>query len=48
LQAKKAKVELVSFELNKGEVDRRTFDVELQPNASTEIWKGLVPGELRS
>lgn len=35
----------MSWELHKGEVDRRTFDVNMAPNASTEVWKGTVPGE---
>ena len=35
----------MSWELHKGEVDRRTFDVNLAPNRSTEVWKGTVPGE---
>jgi beta-mannosidase len=45
LEEKKAKIELVSFDLNGGEVDRQTFGGKLAPNASTEIWKGDVPGE---
>jgi beta-mannosidase len=36
-------VELVSFDLDKGELDRREFDVTLSPNSSTEIWKDIVP-----
>jgi beta-mannosidase len=48
LKEREAKIELISFELGKGEVDRRTFEVVLQPNASTEIWKGSVPGLLRN
>lgn len=35
----------MSFDLQAGEVDRRTFEVVLAPNASTEIWKGQVPGQ---
>jgi beta-mannosidase len=27
------------------ELHRRTFDVNLAPNRSTEVWKGTVPGE---
>jgi beta-mannosidase len=46
LQEKKAKIELVSFDLDGGEVDRQSFGGKLAPNASTEIWKGDVPGEL--
>ncbi|GFZ45160.1 Beta-mannosidase B [Saitozyma sp. JCM 24511] len=45
VESKKAKVELVSFDLDEGEVDRRTLDVTLAPNSSTEIWKGAVPGQ---
>ena len=45
LSEKKAKVELVSFDLNEGEVDRRDFQVTLAANSSTEIWKGDVPGQ---
>lgn len=45
LEAKEATVELVSYDLDVGEVDRRTFDVTLAPNASTEVWKGTVPGQ---
>lgn len=45
LEPKDAVVELVSVDLEKGEVDRRTFDVTLAPNASTEVWKGTVPGQ---
>jgi beta-mannosidase len=26
-------------------LDRRSFDVDLAPNSSTEIWKGNVPGQ---
>ena len=44
LKEKKAKIELVSFDLNGGEVDRQSFGGKLAPNASTEIWKGDVPG----
>lgn len=36
---------LVSWELGKHKVDQRDFAVSLKPNASTEIWKGTVPGE---
>lgn len=45
LEPKKATVELVSFDLDDGEVDRRSFNVTLAPNASTEIWVGDVPGQ---
>lgn len=45
LEAKNATVELVSFDLHDGLVDKREFAVVLQPNASTEIWKGDVPGQ---
>lgn len=45
LQEKKAKIELVSFDLNGGEVDRQSFGGSLKANASTEIWKGDVPGQ---
>lgn len=44
LKEKTAKIELVSFDLNGGEVDRQSFGGKLAPNASTEIWKGDVPG----
>lgn len=45
LQEKKAKIELVSFDLDGGEVDRQSYGGALAPNASTEIWKGDVPGQ---
>jgi beta-mannosidase len=45
LETKEAKIELVSFDLDAGEVDRRTFDVSLAPNSSTEVWIGDVPGQ---
>jgi beta-mannosidase len=45
LQEKRAKIELVSFDLDGGEVDRQSFGGKLAPNASTEIWKGDVPGK---
>ncbi|KAL1410297.1 hypothetical protein Q8F55_004303 [Vanrija albida] len=45
VEPKAAKVELVSFDLNDGVVDKRDFPVVLQPNASMEIWKGDVPGQ---
>lgn len=45
LQAKDATIELVSHDLERGEVDRRTFSVTLAPNASTEVWIGDVPGQ---
>jgi beta-mannosidase len=45
LHLKKATVELVSFDLDEGELDRRTFSVHLAPNQSTEIWKGDIPGQ---
>jgi hypothetical protein len=48
LKEKKAKIELVSFDLNGGEVDRQSFGGKLAPNASTEIWKGDVPGMFMS
>lgn len=44
LDAKPVRVQLVSIDLNDGLVDEKFFDVELQPNASTEIWKGNTPG----
>lgn len=44
VEEKKAKIELVSFDLGGGEVDRQTFGGLLKANASTEIWKGDVPG----
>ena len=47
LKEKKAKIQLVSFDLNGGEVDRQSFGGKLAPNASTEIWKGDVPGTSR-
>ena len=31
--------------MDKGEVDRRSFKVNLAANSSTEIWKGDVPGQ---
>jgi len=46
LETKKATVELVSFDLDDGELDRQTFPVSLAPNSSTEIWKGDVPGQI--
>ncbi|BEI83975.1 hypothetical protein CcaverHIS002_0405790 [Cutaneotrichosporon cavernicola] len=45
LHPKAATIEMVSFDLDAGELDRRTFDVELASNASTEVWKGTVPGQ---
>lgn len=45
LQAKEARIELVSVDLHDGEVDRRTIPVTLAPNSSTEVWKGTVPGQ---
>lgn len=45
LSSKDATIELVSYDLEKGEVDRRTFPVTLAPNASTEVWIGDVPGQ---
>lgn len=45
LKPEEAKIELVSFQLGKGEVGRQSFDVTLAPNASTEVWKGQVPGK---
>jgi beta-mannosidase len=45
LEEKKAKIELVSFDLNGEEVDRQSFGGKLAHNASTEIWKGDVPGK---
>jgi hypothetical protein len=48
LKEKKAKIELVSFDLNGGEVDRQSFGGKLTPTASTEIWKGDVPGMFMS
>lgn len=46
LQAKKAQVELISFNLDDDERYKRTFDVTLAPNSSTEIWKGDVPSQV--
>lgn len=45
LKSKKAKVELVSFDLDKGQVDKHYRHVTLNANSSTEIWKGDVPGQ---
>lgn len=45
LAPKEAVIELVSYDLEAGEVGRQTFDVELAPNCSTEVWKGDVPGQ---
>ncbi|ORY26762.1 glycoside hydrolase superfamily [Naematelia encephala] len=46
LHEKEAFVELLSFDLNEGVVDRRTLTVILTANSTTEIWKGSVPGQL--
>jgi beta-mannosidase len=45
LQEVIATVELVSVHLDEGELDRRTFDVTLKANQSTEIWSGPLPGQ---
>jgi beta-mannosidase len=43
---KKAKLEVVAYDLHGGEVSRTETEVVLAPNSSTEFWKGLVPGQL--
>lgn len=45
LQPQRGTIELVSFDLAEGEIDRRSFPVVLAPNASTEVWAGDVPGQ---
>jgi beta-mannosidase len=47
LEAKTVKVQLDSWLLGEGQVDQRDFTVSLDPNSSTEIWKGTVPGAYR-
>ena len=43
LSARAVQVELQSWDLDHGLVDRRTFDASLLANQSTEIWTGNVP-----
>jgi beta-mannosidase len=44
---KQCKLDIVAFDLHKGEVvERISQDVTLAANSSTEFWKGLVPGQI--
>ena len=38
-------VEIIAFDLDADEVGRQQHKVTLSPNASTEVWKGDVPGQ---
>jgi beta-mannosidase len=46
LEPKAVQIELEAFDLDKGSLGVETYDKTLEPNASTEIWKGDVPGQL--
>ncbi|WWC85605.1 uncharacterized protein L201_000469 [Kwoniella dendrophila CBS 6074] len=45
LQPVDATIELVTFNLETDHRDKHVFEVQLQSNASTEIWSGTVPGQ---
>ncbi|CAE7190017.1 unnamed protein product [Rhizoctonia solani] len=47
LETKKATLELRSFDIENGGklIDTQNLDVGLAPNSSTELWKGVLPGE---
>jgi beta-mannosidase len=45
LTEEQVRVELESYNLNTGKTAKRTFDVQLASNSSTEIWTGDVPGQ---
>ncbi|KAI5124966.1 hypothetical protein M0805_007392 [Coniferiporia weirii] len=45
LVEKKATLSVTSFDLGSDWTDTWTKDVILAPNASTELWKGLLPGQ---
>lgn len=45
LEERDVRIELVAFDLERGEADRRHWDVTLKANASTEVWAGRVPGQ---
>lgn len=38
-------VDLLAWDLEKGEVSNKSYDVTLVPNASTEVWSGVIPGQ---
>ncbi|WVR07896.1 hypothetical protein IAU60_004939 [Kwoniella sp. DSM 27419] len=49
LEPIQVKVELQGYNLDNNERSSRTFNVQLAPNSSTEIWQGQTPGQrLRS
>jgi len=48
LVLKKVRLEMTAFDLQSidGWKHERTVDVDLLPNQSTELWQGLVPGQM--
>lgn len=45
LEEQKATLSVVAFDLESDWTDKWTKEVVLAPNASTELWKGLLPGQ---
>ncbi|KAH8106015.1 glycoside hydrolase family 2 protein [Cristinia sonorae] len=45
LSEKKATLEVTSFDLHSDWIDKWSQDIVLAPNASTELWKGELPGQ---
>lgn len=45
LSEKSVVLSVTSFDLHSDWTDRWTKEVVLAPNASTELWKGLLPGQ---